>query len=157
MDRTQLDELRTWGQKLSRDESSADLRASGRAILLLVDEVEKLRSAPPPADPPNDQSREPAEQPRPPSRKRRSHRIRGLRRLAVALAVLGALIFATLALGARLAAPSLDADGPPGKAQIGPALLPSLKFSVGADQTVLDKVRWKLDGKDVTGDAYFTA
>jgi hypothetical protein len=36
-------------------------------------------------------------------------------------------------------------------------VLPSLKFSVGADPSVLGRVRWKLDGKDVTGDAYFTA
>lgn len=156
MDPGQLEELRKWGQRLSRDESNADLRASGRAIVLLVDEVEKLKTAPPPDEPPDDQAPEPAEQPRPPSR-RRSHRIRGLRRMAVALAALGALIFATFALGARLSAPSLDADGPSSNARIGPALLPSLKFSVGADPSVLDRVSWKLDGNDVTDAAYFTA
>ena len=155
MDPGQLEELRTWGQQLSRDESNTDLRACGRAILLLVDEVEKLTGAPPPDEPP-DEPGEPVEQPRPPPRWR-PHRIRGLRRMAVALAILGALIFATFALGARLAAPSLDAEGPAGRAEIGPAVLPSLKFSVGADPSVLGRVRWKLDGKDVTGDAYFTA
>jgi hypothetical protein len=154
MDPGQLEELRKWGQQLSRDESNTDLRACGRAILLLVDEVEKLTGAPPPGEPPNEPG-EPVEQPRPPSRWR-PHRIRGLRRMAVALAVLGALIFATFALGAKLAAPSLDAEGPAGQARVGPAVLPSLKFSVGADPSVLGRVRWKLDGKDVTGDAYFT-
>jgi hypothetical protein len=71
--------------------------------------------------------------------------------------VLAALIFATFALGAELTAPSLDPEGPANGTGIGPALLPSLKFSVGADPHVLDKVHWKLDGKDVTGQAYFDA
>ena len=46
MDPGQLEELRNWGRQLSRDEANTDLRACGRAILLLVDEVEKLRGAP---------------------------------------------------------------------------------------------------------------
>lgn len=157
MDQKQIEELRRWGQQLAREEDQSELRSAGRAILLLIDEVESLRTAgepPPPTDdsPPADEP--PARSPRPTRRRRR---LRGLRRLAVLVAALGALIFATLALGARLSAPSLDAAGPSRNAQIGPALLPSLKFSVGADQSVLDRVRWQLDGTDVTGRAYYDA
>ncbi|HKP18275.1 MAG TPA: putative glycoside hydrolase, partial [Gaiellaceae bacterium] len=68
--------------------------------------------------------------------------------------VLAALSFATLALGARLTRPSLDAAGPPAGAGIGPALLPSLRFSVGGAAGVLDDVRWTLDGVDVTDRAH---
>lgn len=164
MDRTQLEELRRWGQRLTRDDSQPELRSAGRAILLLVDEVEQLRTgAAPPAAPPGDDgpgegaADEPPTRSPGPAHRRRSRRIRGLRRLAVLVAGLAALIFATLALGARLGAPSLDAAGPSRDAQIGPALLPSLKFSVGADQSVLDRVRWKLDGEDVTSRAYYQA
>ena len=69
------------------------------------------------------------------------------------MVALGALVFATYALGARIGAPGLDPQGP-ANAAVGPATLPSLKFSVGADQSVLDRVHWKLDGADVTGKAY---
>ena len=153
MDRRQIDELRRWGKKLAEDESHAELRPAGRAILLLIDEVERLRSiAPRPPTPPDDGGQEAAgdDEPREPNR-RWGH---GFFRLAVALGALGALVFAALALGARIAAPSLDAAGPSQGAGIGPALLPSLKFSVGGDQGVLDRVRWKLDGADVTSRAY---
>ena len=116
MDPGQLEELRTWGERLSRDESNADLRACGRAILLLVDEVEKLGRERASARRAARASRAtPVEQPRPPSRWR-TLRIRGLRRMAVALAILGALIFATFALGARLAAPEPRRRGPRGRA-----------------------------------------
>ena len=124
--------------------------------MLLIDEVERLRStAPPPSEPPDDGAGDEAEdaagdeQEQP--KRRWGH---GFFRLAVASGVLGALVFATLALGARISAPSLDAAGPPRGAVIGPALSPSLKFSVGGDQTILDRVHWKLDGVDVTHRAY---
>ena len=39
---------------------------------------------------------------------------------------------------------------------IGPALLPSLRFSVGGDSGVVDRVHWKLDGRDVTSRAYLS-
>src|SRR4051812_41641465 len=160
MDPKQIDELRRWGQRLSRDEDQPELRSAGRAILMLIQEVESLQDAPP-TEPPADEPGAPgpgeqAEPPRPAPRSRRSHRVRGMRRLAVALTVLGALIFATFALGSRLAAPSLDPQGPERNAQIGPAVLPSLKFSVGADPSILNKVHWELDGTDVTGKAYYT-
>ncbi len=167
MDAGQLDELRRWGHQLAGDESHPELRPAGRAILLLVDEVERRR--PPGDERPPEEEEPPAgdDEPPPPAPAGRGRRgqqpkgkggwFHGLRRLVVVGVALVALVFATFALGARLSAPGLDAQGPSRNAGIGPALLPSLKFSVGADQSVLDHVRWKLDGKDVTGSAFFTA
>ena len=74
---------------------------------------------------------------RPASQKRWFH---NAFRLAIAGAIIAALVFATLAVGARVSAPSLDALGPPSGAGIGPALLPTLKFSVGGSPSVLDHV-----------------
>ncbi len=60
MDLAQLTELRGWARRLEeRPESSDELRAAAKAILLLVEEVESLQSkavsakaeAPPPAVP----------------------------------------------------------------------------------------------------------
>src|SRR5262249_21990538 len=152
MDTSQLDELRRWGQQLTRDDSSPDQRAAGRAILLLVDEVERLSTeepAPPEDEPPPPREEDgPAPPPRSPPKPKSW--FSGLRKLVIAGVVVGALVFATLALGARFTRPSLDAQGPAANAGIGPALLPSLKFSVGADPSVLNRVHWRLDGKDVT-------
>jgi len=157
VDAGQIDELRSWAQRLTADQSHPELQPAGRAILLLIGEVERLRaaseSAGPPEPPPDDGA---PGSPLPPAvepgRKRSLFRGR-LNRLAIAAAVLAALVFATLALGARLSAPGLDPQGPPANAAIGPAKLPSLSFSVGADPSVLDRVRWKVDGADVTGKA----
>ncbi len=155
MDTGQIAELRRWAEGLARDDANRELQAAGRAILLLVEEIERLRAAPrppgssqspSPPEPPDD-GEETDEEPKPRS-------WRGLFRLAIGLAVLGALVFATLALGARLTAPSLDAEGPSSGQGIGPALLPSLEFSVGASQDVLNRVHWNLDGVDVTNRAY---
>ncbi len=164
VDAGQIAELRRWAQHLSEDESHAELRPAGRAILLLIEEVERLHAerptdGPGPGEPPDADSGEPDPPPdgedrsRPWKRSRR--RLLGLRRLAVVAAVLGALLFATFALGAKLAAPGLDPEGPAMGAAVGPALLPALKFSVGADPSVLDHVHWKLDDVDVTARAYF--
>ncbi len=164
MDAGQIDELRRWGNKLAQDDSHPELQPAGRAILLLIDEVERLRAAetvtngPPDAPPPAGDGGDSAAdaQPRRPAPRTKRSWFHGYRRFVIVGVVLGALIFATFALGARLSAPSLDASGPTADA-VGPAVLPSLKFSVGADPTVLDRVRWKLDGLDVTGKAYITA
>jgi peptidoglycan/xylan/chitin deacetylase (PgdA/CDA1 family) len=166
VDPAQIDELRRWGQRLARDDSSPDLQPAGRAILLLVGEVERLRAAAAPAagqpgDPPatgdGGEPEQDAQPRRPPPRPRTKRGwFHGFRRLAFVAAALGALVFATFALGARLSAPSLDSQGPAGSA-VGPAVLPSLKFSVGADPTVLARVHWKIDGVDVTDRAYMTA
>jgi peptidoglycan/xylan/chitin deacetylase (PgdA/CDA1 family) len=154
VDAGQISELRRWAEGLAGDQSQADLRAAGRAILLLIEEVERLGSTPPaPPGPPTtgwEVLPEPAEH-RPRGGPRRW---RSLFRLAVPFGVLAALVFATLALGSRLSAPSLDAEGPAHGAGIGPALLPSLEFSVRGSPGVLDRVRWKLDGVDVSSRAY---
>jgi len=51
VDPSQIDELRRWGEQLSRDDSQPELRSAGRAILLLIAENERLRTpAPPPVD-----------------------------------------------------------------------------------------------------------
>ncbi len=63
-------------------------------------------------------------------------------------------MFAAFAVGARLTAPTLDVEGPAQGAGIGPASLPALRFSVGGSPGVLDRVRWRLDGVDVTARAY---
>ena len=164
MDAGQIDELRRWGRRLSEDESHPELQPAGRAILLLIDEVERLRAqiptgGPPSAPPSQDgdggapvAEPEPEAPPRP--RRKKPGIFHRYRRLAIAAAVLGALVFATLALGARLSAPGLDPQGPAANTAVGPAKLPSLSFSVGADQSVLDRVHWRLDGTDVTGKAY---
>ncbi len=154
MDTGQIDELRRWGRRLEGDTDDRELRAAGRAILLLLDEIDRLRGelesrAQPPDEPPPPA---PADEGGGPHPKRR----RQLFRLAVALAGLGALAFATLALGARISAPDLDGQGPARGAAIGPALLPSLRFSVGGGQAVLSRVRWSLDGADVTSQAYLS-
>jgi peptidoglycan/xylan/chitin deacetylase (PgdA/CDA1 family) len=163
VDAGQIDELRIWGRQLSDDESHPELQPAGRAILLLIDEVERLQGEQSPQEPPSGDCGTPEEepkaegQPKPPSQTRRFlGRLHRFHRLAVAAVVLGALVFATFALGAKLSAPGLDPQGPAARAAIGPATLPSLKFSVGADQSVLDRVRWKIDGADVTGRAYMT-
>jgi peptidoglycan/xylan/chitin deacetylase (PgdA/CDA1 family) len=158
VDAGQIDELRRWGQRLSEDGSHPELQPAGRAILLLIDEVERLRAATAPPDPPEGPPSEGGDaepDPRPPPTPPRGRSLfRRFHRLAIAAVVLGALVFATFALGARLSAPGLDPQGPPAHAAIGPAKLPSLSFSVGADPSVLDRVRWKVDGADVTGKAY---
>ena len=154
MDAGQIAELRRWGERLARDDSHPELRPAGRAILLLIEELERLSSSAPPPEPPDGAAADeepPAGKGDPAAPRSRWH---GLFRLAVALGILGALVFATYALGARLSAPTLDAEGPSKGAGIGPALLPSLKFSVGGDPSVLDRVGWRLDGVDVTSRAY---
>jgi hypothetical protein len=169
VDAGQIAELRRWGEQLARDESHPELQPAGRAILLLIDEVERLRAAAPPGSPPADDGggepggegtagRDVDAKPTAPQRRRTrlQRRIRGLRRVAILAGVLAALVFATLALGAELAAPALDGEGPARNAAIGPALLPSLRFSVGGTPGVLDRVRWRLDGKDVTDRAYLS-
>jgi peptidoglycan/xylan/chitin deacetylase (PgdA/CDA1 family) len=162
VDAGQIDELRSWGQKLSEDQSHPELQPAGRAILLLIDEVERLRAQIPTDEPPAQDGGgggpavevEPEPEPTPRPRRKKPGFFDRYRRLAIAAVVLGALVFATFALGARIGAPSLDPQGPQANAAVGPARLPSLSFSVGADHSVLERVRWKLDGADVTGKAH---
>jgi hypothetical protein len=161
VDAGHIDELRSWGRQLAEDEALPDLQPAGRAILLLIDEIERLQAADEtdgPSEPPQagEGGAPDPDPPRRPSRPRPAWLDR-FRKFAIVAVVLGALVFATFALGARLSAPGLDPQGPKGNAAMGPATLPSLRFSVGADPSVLDRVHWKIDGVDVTGRAYMTA
>jgi peptidoglycan/xylan/chitin deacetylase (PgdA/CDA1 family) len=166
VDAAQIEELRRWGERLASDQSQPELRHAGRAILLLIEENERLRA---PEEPSGDDSASPSDDDQPPTvedadeagrRERRRRTRRGQKRwfhnafrLSIAAGIVAALAFATLAVGARVSAPSLDAVGPSGGAGIGPALLPSLEFSVGGSPSTLDHVHWRLDGADVTSRA----
>jgi hypothetical protein len=44
VDATQLTELRTWASRLEERATDDELRAAGKAILMLVDEVENLQA-----------------------------------------------------------------------------------------------------------------
>src|SRR3954466_8710227 len=166
VDAVQIDELRRWGERLSRDESHPELRPAGRAILLLIEENERLRT--PAEDDASDEDEDDRPRPTDPQsyaarqRERRQREARSRRqkrwfnnafRLTLAGGIVAALVFATLAVGARLAAPSLDTVGPSGGMGIGPALLPTLKFSVGGSPSTLDDVHWRLEGQGVTNKA----
>lgn len=71
MDATQITELRTWASRLEERATDDELRAAGKAILMLVDEVENLQAkaarpqvtAPLPAAPAPEQPSPPADQP----------------------------------------------------------------------------------------------
>jgi peptidoglycan/xylan/chitin deacetylase (PgdA/CDA1 family) len=166
VDAAQIDELRRWGERLSHDESHPELRPAGRAILLLIEENERLRT--PAEDEVSDDdddgrpspgaaeayaARQRERRQREARSRRQKRRFRSAFRLTLAGAIIAALVFATLAVGARLTAPSLDTIGPSGGTGIGPALLPTLKFSVGGSPSTLDHVHWRLDGRDVTNKA----
>jgi peptidoglycan/xylan/chitin deacetylase (PgdA/CDA1 family) len=83
----------------------------------------------------------------------RGRRRRGIRRLAILIAGLGALVFATFSLGAALAAPDLHAQGPLANAKVGPKQLPKLAFSIRAGHSEVTHASWKLDGVDVSSQA----
>lgn len=135
MDAEQLDEIRRWAERL-RDAESAEQRAAGRALLLLADEVERLRGQL--ADTP---AAAPATAPPPRTRPSRTRRLLGLGALAALLGI-GALLLASW-----VAAPSLAAQGPT-RRLVGAGELPGLAFSVAAGDA-----RWRLDGVDVTASA----
>src|SRR5690349_10995369 len=118
-------ELRTWAEALARDSGNDEARAAARAILLLADEVGRLtaeleRAQTADRQPPDDDwpdepaARRPSRfgglkkwlaSPVGPRRLEARLRRRGFRRVILALVVLGALVFATLSLGARLSSP----------------------------------------------------
>ena len=128
-------------------------------------EVERSRSAPPDDDEPPRREEPPSTfgEDAPPGWFRRTrawlsgpwevHELRSLPRrpaakIVLGLAILAGLVFAGLALGAVLAAPALDAKGPPANALLGPRELGGLTFSVrGAS------ARWQLDALDVSSRA----
>ena len=130
METGQIAELRRWAQQL-HEGSGAENRAAGRAILMLLDEIERLREelersrSSPPDDPPA----EPEDEEPPPKQSwfRRNFGIgelrqkldlrslprRRLAKWALGLALLATLVFASLALGAVLTAPALDGRAKP--------------------------------------------
>ena len=67
----------------------------------------------------------------------------------IAAAVAGAVLLVGWAV-VRIAAPDLDAQGPPADAKIGKSALPSLAFSIRASADTLNEARWVLDAEDVT-------
>jgi peptidoglycan/xylan/chitin deacetylase (PgdA/CDA1 family) len=150
VDPVQAGELRRWAERLGRS-ADRDKRVAARAIIMLLDELAHAEQ-PPPAPP-----RERGRTERKPDRRtqarterataRRKRRRRGLLRLSLVLVLVGGVVYGTLAVGAVVAAPNLDALGPPQDARIGPVGLPTLGFSVDGE---LSSVRWTLDGADVT-------
>ncbi len=95
--------------------------------------------------------REPDEELSPRRLEARRRKRRRLRRTGLAVAALGALIFATFAVGAQIAAPDLHAQGPKGNALIGPKQLRRLAFTIRSGRSEVTKAHWRLDGLDVTG------
>ena len=71
------------------------------------------------------------------------------RRTLIAAAVAGAVI-AVGWVAIRIAAPDLEAEGPPADAKIGKDARPSLAFSIRASTETLRGTRWLLDNEDVT-------
>jgi len=66
--------------------------------------------------------------------------------------VAGAAVIVILAGWAtlRVAAPDLEAEGPPAEAKIGTEALRSLIFAIRGSEDTLDAARWELDGADIT-------
>jgi hypothetical protein len=190
VDAKQLAELERWANHLRQEGSNGEARAAGRAILMLVAEVERLREggdAPPPSPPPAPSERppppadEPSRRPGPvdaedwlsdgdgggptispatalervPRRRDRaggrlSRRNRGRLRLALAVVILGALIFGAYSTAAYVARPDLSAGGPAEGAKIGATRRNQLVFWVNGATGTLRKTHWHLDGNDVT-------
>jgi peptidoglycan/xylan/chitin deacetylase (PgdA/CDA1 family) len=82
----------------------------------------------------------------------RARRRRARRRLVLVPLAFVALTFAAYAGAARLTAPDLDAHGP-ADTLVGKSELSELSFWVASDPATLRKVRWSLDGEDVTAKA----
>src|SRR5215203_3593683 len=177
VDEARLAETAAWGRKLADHGETAELRAAGRAILLLTRDVERLQDELESTKGDDDDG---GAAPRLPLRRRRRERepgaseagptlavpraarrlspIRRIRshvppRAVAALAVVAAaafLVLSTLAAGRHLFAPSLHVAGPPAGAELGPRALAKLAFVADAKPAVLERQRWKLDGDDVT-------
>ena len=168
MDEARFAEIAAWGRKLAEGAETPELRAAGRAIELLADEVERLRKELAAArrdsrddEPPRERREQPARErrERPARRRRRGPRanravaLRVPRPIAVALtavAIVAALTASAVAGARRVFAPSLRASGPPEGAQLGPSALAKLAFVVDARASALERQGWTLDGDDVT-------
>lgn len=172
MDAKQLAELERWAKHLRQEGDTGEARAAGRAILLLVAEVERLQDdgggppGPAGADQPSvdepagddwlasDTDTRAVEVERPPRRPRPranlSRRNRGRLRLVLAVAILLLLVFGAYSAAARIARPNLEAGGPAEDAKIGANRRHELVFWLRAGTGTLHETSWKLDGKNVT-------
>jgi peptidoglycan/xylan/chitin deacetylase (PgdA/CDA1 family) len=158
MDANRRAELRRWARTVADSGDSADARAAARAVGLLLDEIEQLerelarkRSGPGAGeDPPRAPT--PSRLPRR-SRLEALRRFRPRRRTSAGLLVV-ALVAVGLQLAGRALAPELAAAGPAQGERIGAQAVQRLAFSVSASPGTLARVRWLVDGEDVSSRAH---
>src|SRR5215210_7684754 len=129
MDEARRAELGRWARSIAEGSESAD----ARAIALLLEEVSRL-----------ERELESLQ-----GDKRAPRAGRSARGGTVALVAVG-LVSAAAALGVRALAPDLAAAGPSPGARIGAVAAERLVFSVEAEPDTLARVRWRVDGADVT-------
>src|SRR5215210_2437581 len=133
MDEARRAELGRWARSVAEGSESADARAAARAIALLLEEVSRL-----------ERELESLQ-----GDERAPRAGRSARGGTVALVAVG-LVSAAAALGVRALAPDLAAAGPSPGARIGAVAAERLVFSVEAEPDTLARVRWRVDGADVT-------
>jgi hypothetical protein len=129
-------ELRRWARNVAEGSDNADARAAARAVGVLLEDVERLEREP-----------EAARNAKTPSGKRQ------IPRLPVILVLAAGLLSAAAAFGSRALAPDLTAVAPGTDERIGAAEARRLVFAVTADPETLARVRWSVDGADVTAHA----
>jgi hypothetical protein len=164
VDEARFAETSDWGRRLAERGETAELRAAGRAIQLLAEEVERLRTelaavAPRGEDePPSAAAGELRGRTQRPPRKRRdprTHRAVARRRrlavVAIAVAIVAAVGASAVAGARRVFAPSLHVSAPRDGAELGLHALTKLAFVVDARPSALERQDWTLDGNDVTG------
>jgi hypothetical protein len=160
-------QITAWAKRLRVESESAEARAAARAIIALAAEVERLRAASgSDGSPPSSGDTVPVADAQPSATStpdvdlikearrvrleaERSRRRTARVRLAIVPVGIAALTLGTYAMAARLAAPHLEAHGPQGDL-IGAAQLPDLAFWARARAGTLDRLRWHVDGADVT-------
>jgi hypothetical protein len=141
MEEARRAELRDWARSVADESDSADARAAARAIGLLLDEVERLEA-----------ELRAVRKDEPVPRKRRFPRA-PRRGPTVGLLVV-AILSTAGAFGTRALSPDLAAAGPGQGERIGAAVARRLVFSVEASPGTLARVRWRVDGTDVTARAH---
>src|SRR5918994_3807171 len=160
VDKEQRAQLRSWAKQVERESEHAEARAAARAVLMLTERVDELereldyaRAAERPREPApagrRRREREREEQPpRPAARAARTRPVRRRRRsrslvrrpgrrvlVAAGIALLPAgLVFAGLAVAARVATPDLVAGGAAHDARVGARGVGSLVFWIEADR-----------------------
>jgi hypothetical protein len=160
-------QITAWAKRLRVESESAEARAAARAIIALAAEIERLRATSgSDGSPPSSGDTVPVAEAQPSATSspdvdlikearrvrleaERSRRRNARVRLAIVPVGIAALTLGTYAMAARLAAPHLDAHGPQSDL-IGAAQLPNLAFWARAGAGTLDRLRWHVDGADVT-------